>query len=342
MAQAHGRIIAAGLALLAAGCGTPPGVVFPPVTPPIVFPRLPDPPRIRYVGKIESDADLKAPVPFGQGLSDQIFGARPIHALATPLAVCIDGAERLYVADTGEHVVHMFDLNTRAYARLVPGPGKTFKEPVGVACDPAGRVFVADSSAGVVYVFDAQGHPAGEIGRGKLSRPCGLAYDARRSRLFVADAGLHRVAIFSLAGQLLATLGSRGTQLGQFNYPTNVALDSKGRLYVSDSLNFRVQQFDAALQPLRQIGANGDIPGYFGQPKGIAVDGQDHLYVIDANFEVVQIFDFQGTLLLDFGGEGVGPGQFWLPAGMFIDGHNRLWIADSYNHRVQAFDYLPE
>src|SRR5205807_7758485 len=100
--------------------------------------------------------------------------------------------------------------------------------------------------------------------------------------------------------ELLARIGSRGTEPGQFNYPTNVALDSHGRIYVSDSLNFRIQQFGPDFAPIRQIGRKGDLPGYFGQPKGIAIDSQDHLYVLDAHFEAVQVFDAMGQLLMDF------------------------------------------
>lgn len=169
-----------------------------------------------------------------------------------------------------------------------------------------------------------------------------MAFDGRGRRLLVADAGAHQIVLLSGTGELQARVGKRGTELGEFNFPTYVAVDSVGRVYVSDSLNFRVQQFSPQFQPLRQIGKQGDMPGYFATPKGVAVDGDDHLYVVDAQFEAVQIFDPQGTLLLSFGEEGNGPGQFWLPAGLFIDAGNRVWVADSYNHRVQVFDYRGE
>jgi sugar lactone lactonase YvrE len=155
--------------------------------------------------------------------------------------------------------------------------------------------------------------------------------------------------VLSYDGQMLNRIGSRGTGLGQFNYPTNLALDSTGRLFVSDSLNFRVQVFDADLRPVRTIGKKGDLPGYFAQPKGIALDTENHLYVLDAQFENVQLFNPMGQILMDFGEEGHGPGQFWLPPSIFINQTpstanpaNRIYIADSYNRRIQVFDYLPQ
>jgi DNA-binding beta-propeller fold protein YncE len=176
-----------------------------------------------------------------------------------------------------------------------------------------------------------------------LRRPCGLAVDARNDRLYVADAALHQVVIFSpTTQQVVARLGSRGMELGKFNFPTYVAVDSQGQLYVSDSLNFRVQQFGSDFMPIRAIGKKGDMPGYFSTPKGLALDSHDHLYVVDANFEAVQIFSTEGELLLDFGQEGRGPGEFWLPNGIFIDPRNRIWVADTYNRRIEVFDFLPE
>ena len=326
-----------------AGCGRPPGRVFPPRERPLVWPQPPERARIRYVGQLATSADLKPGVPITQGLGEMLFGKSPSYSMLTPYAVCTDGADRVFVADSNAQVVHVFNLRTRRYARRVPAnQEKRFTQPVGVAADPSGRLFVADSVAGRVYVFDRRGRQVSEWGDGTVVRPCGLAYDGRRNLLFVADAVAHQVFVFSHQGDLLARVGSRGTGLGQFNFPTNVAVDARGTLYVSDSLNFRVQQFSPRLQPLRQICRKGDMPGYFAQPKGVAVDTEGHLYAVDANFEAVQIFDDQGRLLLDFGQEGQQPGAFWLPAGIFIDRRNRIWVADCYNRRVQVFEYLPE
>ena len=179
-----------------------------------------------------------------------------------------------------------------------------------------------------------------------MQHPVGIAVDSARKRIFVADVKAHQILILDHAGKLLNRLGSRGTAPGQFNFPTNLALDSQGRLYVSDSLNFRVQVFDAALPPIRQIGKKGDMPGCFAQPKGIAIDAEGHLYVLDSQFENVQIFSPEGQILMDFGQEGHGPGEFWLPTGIFIEHGtgptgpaDRIYIADSYNRRIQVFDY---
>lgn len=338
------RVAAVGVvAALVSGCSTPPGVIFDTTGPTPTWPPPPDSPRIRYAGQLRADEDLRPGRSGIANIGDALFGKDEVRTMLSPMAVCTDGGSRVFIADSNAQLVHVFDLKTRRYARWAPGPKEQrLAQPVALAYDPAGRLLVSDSVGGCVVVFNMSGAVEARLGEGVLSRPCGLVVDRVGGRIIVADAAAHQIAMLSMTGDLLATMGQRGTAPGEFNFPTNVALDRNGRLYVSDSMNFRVQVFGPNLEPLRQIGRKGDMPGYFSQPKGIALDAEDHLYVVDANFEAVQIFDTEGQLLMTFGGEGHGPGEFWLPAGIHIDATGRIWIADSYNARIQAFDYLPD
>lgn len=345
--------------LFAGGCATEPGIIFPQATTMPAWPPPPDAPRIVWVGQLMTDRDLQPGVQGLDALGQALFGKHPPHAMGAPFALCTDGGKdggRLFVADTNEKVIHVFDLATRKYQTWKPGkkaPPLTL--PVGVVWDAAttaaseskesGRLLVSDSAAGVIFVFDNSGKYVGQLGSGILQRPCGLALEPGTRRIAVADSMAHQVVVLDPEGREVARLGTRGTRLGEFNFPTMVAFDTKGLLYVCDALNFRIQQFDRAYKPVRSIGRKGDMPGYFSQPKGIALDAEDHLYVLDSHFENVQLFDSRGRLLMDFGEEGTGPGQFWLPTGIFIErgatGIARIWLADSFNGRVQVFDSKP-
>jgi DNA-binding beta-propeller fold protein YncE len=350
MSRPDARIRRTTLALAAAGvlagtdgCGRSAGVLFQPSDSDPRWPQPPDTPRIRYLGQLRTDQDLKPGRGPGKGLAEVVFGKEPAHGMLSPLAVCTDTHSRVFVADSNAQVIHVFDLASRRYSQWRPGEKQPrLSQPVALAHDPAGRLLVSDSVAGVIVVFDDSGTCTGTMAGDALNRPCGIAVDAAGGRLFVADSAAHQVVVLSREGAEVARIGRRGSGPGEFNFPTNVALDSRGNLYVSDSLNFRVQVFAPDLTPVRQIGRKGDMPGYFSQPKGLALDAEDHLYVVDANFEAVQLFDDQGRLLMSFGREGRGPGEFWLPAGIHIDGSGRVWIADSYNKRVQVFEFLPE
>jgi sugar lactone lactonase YvrE len=346
-----GRRIASGvgpaalalIACLVGGCGQPKGALFQPEAHNLFWPPPPATARIQYIGQLATSDDLHPAKSFGEGLGEALFGRKASRSMLTPYAVCTDDDDRLFVCDSNAQCVHVFNLASRQYEQWRP-PEETggFSQPVGIAYDTMNRLLVADSVAGAIFAFDDDGTYLGELARQPLLRPCGLAVDQRTGRIFVADTGAHQVVVLAIDGEELTRIGRRGIRLGEFNFPTNVALDSTGRLYVSDSLNFRVQVFDRDLNPLRQIGEKGDMPGYFSHPKGLALDSNDHLYVVDAHFESVQIFDREGRLLLPFGEEGHGPGQFWLPTGIAISGDDRIWVADSYNRRVQVFQYLHE
>lgn len=327
--------------LVNGGCAKKSNVRFLSAEETVAWPGPPEEPRVRYLGSIQSSADLKPKRTFGQAVGDFVLGKQEAVGMVSPIGVCTDGRDTVFIADSGAGVLHVYDLSRERYKRWTPGKkDPPFQQPIGVAFDPSGRILVSDALAGALFVFDPSGSFLGEIGRESLIRPCGLAVSGDTGEIFVADAGAHQVVVLDPDGGLARRIGERGGGDGQFNFPTHVAFDSAGRLYVSDSLNFRVQVFSPDIRFLRAIGTKGDVTGTFSQPKGVALDPEDHLYVVDANFEAVQVFDTDGRLLLVFGEEGHGPGQFWLPNGATFDETGRLWIADSYNRRVQVFQYL--
>lgn len=342
--------IAAGALFALGGCGRPAGIIFEPGAHGVrhEWPPPPDVPRLRWLGQLTADQDLKPARSFGQRVGTTLFGRAPVRTMLSPIGVCTDGRDppRVFVADSNAQLVHVFDLGTRRYERWQPPRERArFSQPVGVAWDAAagvtGRLLVADPVEATVFVFDGRGEFRGAMGE-SLARPCGVAVDPASRRVFVVDAGAHQVVVLSPDGLEQRRLGSRGEGPGAFNFPTHAAVDAAGRLYVSDSLNFRVQVFGPDLEHIRQIGGKGDVPGTFAQPKGIAIDDAGRLHVVDAHFEAVQVFDPDGRLLMTFGREGHGPGEFWLPVGVHADGKGRVWIADSYNRRVQVFEFLPE
>lgn len=334
-------LLLTGLATIV-GCGRPAGVVFePPLNAPS-WPAPPETPRVRYVGQLQTDQDLKPAQRPGRRVGEFLFGKDDAHSMLSPLAVSV-GASKVFIADSNGQMLHVFDLDSRKYQQWRPAKEQTqFSMPVAVAADLSGRAMVSDSVAGLVFVFDSTGKCTSTLGAGKLKRPCGIAIEPATGRILIVDSAAHQVVVFSSSGEEVARIGQRGSDPGNFNFPTNITLDRAGRMYVSDTLNFRIQVFSPDFQPLRQIGTKGDKPGYFSQPKGLALDSDEHLYVVDANFEAVQVFDPQGELLMSFGREGHGPGEFWLPAGICIDPTGRIWVADTYNRRVQVFQYLTE
>lgn len=296
-----------------------------------VWPQPPDAPKIKYLNAFRSVRDLGGP----KDAAD---------AIEAPYGVAVGTDGRIYVTSRGS--VAVFDRKRRSVGFIGrgEGPGK-LTGAVGVAVTKDDRIFVADAATRAVFRYASDGTYTGPLGSpGELESPGGIAVDEGAKRIYVTDMKKHRIAVYSSTdNRMIRTIGGRGTSgEGKFNFPTNLAVDTKGNLYVADTGNFRVQVFDRDGRFVRSIGKLGSLPGFFARPKGLAVDSENHLYVVDAAFQNVQVFDADGRLLLFFGAGGWGPGLFTLPAGIAIDGRDRIYVVDQWPGNVQMFQYLGE
>lgn len=321
--------------LLFSGCATTP-----PEKPAedIVWPPPPETPRIKWVTQWSSKYDFGKPNPF----FTLLVGEEMAEKLVRPAAVVADSAGNVYVADAQLSIVFVFDQQKKKLRFLGTG---TLSGPVGLAIDnKRGIVFVADSKQDKVYGINKEsGKVMMELGKLKeMSNPSGMVYDEERERLYISDTQNHIIRVFDKDGKPLFTIGKRGAEDGEFNFPSYLAIDKNGRLFVADTLNFRVQIFDQDGRFLKKFGRLGDVSGTFSRPYGIGVDSEGHVYVVDSAFNNFQIFDEDGRLLLWVGHVGRKEGEFFLPQGMFIDANDKIYIADTFNARVQVFQYLKE
>src|SRR5581483_447584 len=118
--------------------------------------------------------------------------------------------------------------------------------------------------------------------------------------------------------------GSAGSNSGQFQDPSGLALDSSGNVYIADTGNSRVEKFDkngnfiAAWGVFCNIAdpasctvtpAGSKIPS-FNSPVAVAVDYFGDIYVADpANHRIVEL-DSTGKEVRHWGSQGSGDGQF--------------------------------
>ena len=304
-----------------------------------VWPLPPEKPRIQHQLTFITPQDLGAKRGFFSRLWDFIVGEDTVDRIQSPHGVVADSEGAVYVADWGVGLIHYFHFGKKKYDSFAKTKIGPLVSPIGLALDDDGLLYVTDSVKRRVFVFSGTKNKR-VIGDDSLVRPTGIAINRKAKLLYVVDTGGHRVDVFDLEGKRLSSFGSNGTQDGEFNYPTHLALDRAGDVYVMDSLNFRVQIFDRNGKYLSQFGGNGTSIRDFMKPKGIAVDSEGHIWVSDSLRNTVQVFDRSGRLLLIFGRLGIEPGQFNIPAGICMDDKDRLFVADSYNYRVQVFQYL--
>lgn len=308
--------------------------------PDIVWPEPPAQPRIKYIDTFTSGKDFKK----SSIVSEVALGAEGNLFLKKPMGVHVDHNGRILVTDTGTANILIWDPIREDATSFSDQGSKAFFKPISLTTDSTGRIFVTDSQADKVGVFDPEykliAYLDPEI---PFKQPSGITLNEKTNRLYVTDTHNHFIAVFELDSlNFLKTIGKRGKEEGQFNFPSHIDTDSAGNLYVVDTMNARVQIFDSEGNFMRAFGQFGDVIGMFARPKGIALDSEDHIYVVDAAFNNVQIFNQDGEPLLSFSGFGSDRGQLILPAGIDIDPEDFIYVVDSWNQRVVKFEYLGE
>lgn len=319
--------------LIIYGCAAPP-------LPDVVWPEPPSKPRVKFVKSYHGGTDFKKT----NIAANVLLGAEAASGLTKPMGVHVSDDGRIFVTDTAAADIHVWDpVNEEATTFILQG-AKYFYKPIALATDSQGRMFVSDSQGDRVAVFDKDFKLLSYLApEEEFKQPSGIAVSEETDRLYVTDTHNHNIKVFELSTlEYITTIGKRGKEEGQFNFPSHIAADENGSLYVVDTMNARVQIFDSEGNFLRGFGEFGDIPGMFARPKGISIDSEGHIYVVDAAFNNVQIFDSEGQVLMSFARYGSGRGELILPAGIHIDDDDYIYVVDQWNERVQKYEYLGE
>lgn len=334
-------------ALAAAGCASR----TPPSAPrrAALWPLPPEQPRylyeatLRHAGSVRdaADTDLISRVVTGEDDRRQSFNK--------PFAVAAREG-RVYVSDSEGRRIFVFDIPRRRIFSFGFRLEGELKKPAGLCVDAQGQVYVVDSTARRLVVYDALGLFVSAIdGTRDWVRPTAVAVRPDGSQVFVVDTGgvesrQHRVWVYDREGRVQGTIGTRGSDAGQFNLPSDAALAPDGTLWVLDAGNFRAQAFDGQGRFVRQFGSNGTSIGQFARPRGLAVDRDGFVYVSDAMFCNIQVFQPDGQMLLALGSraEADAPGRYLLPAKIAADEGRRIYVVDQYLHKVEVLRRLTD
>jgi sugar lactone lactonase YvrE len=210
------------------------------------------------------------------GLGDG--GPATSASLYGPMAIVLDRAGNLYIADTFNNLVRQVTAGT-----------------------------------GIITIFAGGGSDSGTDGLGdgrpatsaRLSVPMDIALDSNEN-LYIADTGNNLVRqvkngdITVVAGNgSAAYLGDNGLATSaSLNAPTGVVLDTAGNLYISDTNNLVIREVDGASGIIRTLAGSG-VPGYAGDngvsttahlnyPSGLALDTARNLYIADSANNVIR------------------------------------------------------
>jgi len=247
----------------------------------------------------------------GAGAHDGPAGEASFH---NPQGMTSDD-KRLYVADTGNHLLRGIDLGTLEVTTLA-GTGEKGREPGPF--DPAAprsvalrspwallrigrQLLIAMAGSHQIWVYDTdkhligpwagsgkEDHVDGPVAEAALAQPSGLAQAGRY--ILIADSEISSVRVIDLEDSTVKTIVGRGLfEFGDeegppdkvlLQHPLDVAV-GPGTIYVADSYNNKVKGISFGSMETRTVFGDG-APGTLHEPGGLAVDGAS-VFIADTN-----------------------------------------------------------
>jgi DNA-binding beta-propeller fold protein YncE len=224
-------------------------------------------------------------------------------SMREPQCVAIDAKDNIYVTDSREGKVFVFEPNGKykgVFGSLKGGEGY-FKRATGIAIDrDSQQIYVTDTLRDKVFILDSNGtvlKSFGEHGEknGEFNLPTELMI--KNGVIAVVDAMNFRIQTFDRQGSFQSAFGNLGDSEEALFRPKGISLDSENHIYLVEGLSGTVQVFDREGQLLYFFGRRGRGLGEFQLPAGLFVDQNDRVYVVDSYNRRVQVFQYHGVKL---------------------------------------------
>jgi sugar lactone lactonase YvrE len=227
----------------------------------------------------------------GSGVDGFQDGAATEAKFGELLAIDIDKAGNLYVADTGNSRIRKITpagivstLAGSSFGGYAEGDGKVarFSTLLGIAVDASGNVFVTDAGnyrvrkvtpAGIVSTYAGDGIRGYVDGRAaRFDRLLSIHVDAL-GNLFVTDGNqIRKISpdglVSTLAGRTVTGFQDGSGSTAMFSNPFGLTSDAAGNIYIGDQGNSRVRK----ITPRGEVStyAGSGVSGYADGPVNIA------------------------------------------------------------------------
>ena len=171
----------------------------------------------------------------------------------------------------------------------------------------------------------------------RLSSPKGLAINSK-NEIILSEESRHVVSVFGKKSKKVLSIGSFGSDKGQFNHPVGVAVDSSGCIYIADSKNNRIQKFDPDGNLLATFNGEKSPSGLLNSPMGVKINSEDKLFIVDRGNNRVVVLNLDLEFELSFGTGGNGLGQLEDPWDIAFDKDGFYYVTDTKQHCIQIFN----
>ena len=209
----------------------------------------------------------------------------------SPLNCYADFNDYLYVADPARQDVVVFDSNDN-YSYKLTDTGSFKPTDVNVHND---KIWVTNPDNHCLNVYDKSTHQlishfAQQYGAGDdgfLYSPFNVF--VTDDKVYITDFGDFKIKEFDMNGNYLSSVGSYGTNIGQFVRPKGIAVDHDQNLYVVDAGFENTQIFNKDGQLLMFFGGPYKGPGDMWLPAKVIIDYDNTKYFkrfVDPRYDV--------------------------------------------------------
>ncbi|CAF1439640.1 unnamed protein product [Adineta steineri] len=276
-----------------------------------------------------------------------------LNQLDHPCGIFIDNDKSIYIADSFNHRIVKWQLNSNTGQIIAGGNGQgnqnnQLNEPRDIVFDKENNSFLISDVENnrVIRYFDE--NPTNQqiiISKIYCSR---LAIDKNGS-IYVSDSRNNEVRRWKQGDEIdeiVAGGNGKGNHLNQLNQPTYIFIDDDYSLYISDTDNHRIMKWKKdAKEGIIVAGGNekGNSLKQLCYPRGVIVDHLGQIYVADPDNHRVMRWcegDKEGEIVVGGNSCGNQSNQLNGPMGLSFDNEENLYVVDRRNHRVQKYEKI--
>ena len=224
--------------------------------------------------------------------------------------------------------------------RAVVAVGKRGRAP-GELCYPNGiaietnsnQIYVTEGgtlpdSLARISIWSEGGEYLNSFTHQELRLPYGIAIHGEC--VYVSDVGARAVFLFRIGNsiELVTKIGTRGSGIGQFNTPYNLAISNNGDVYVADYSNNRISILDSSLHYIRTL-----TQEHINRPRDVKLT-DNTVYVLCHMSPCILVFSYGGELIRSVITRGIQINYFYY---FCIDAAENIIISDSGFHSIKIF-----
>jgi len=209
-----------------------------------------------------------------------------------PTALTLDYGLNLFVVDSQNKRVSRYDKNLNFISVIQPEPASDFRGLGllhGIAVNSAGEIFLSDTENDWLVKLNNLSQFESNFGGftaglGAVLNPGGIALD-QGGKIYVADSGKRRVAVFDPFGNFVDEFGYDVLQ-----QPQSLTVNSAGEVFVADAKKNQVLLFDSQGNLMLEFGRAGKELGQLSKPVDIKLFQDRQVLVLEQDNNRVQVF----------------------------------------------------